>query len=504
MKRLLRRSTTGLGGLLALALFPCAWSGENSLESKESTEESSPRRFQSSANRQANHANPERIRSAGLVSSSKATAVECEELAGPKLVIRRGKSALSNGQPEVVQKTLGYTPQKAKQSKPTQEQPKARPTSHTLPETVLPQAVPSKPQPKSAKKETDLPIAWQAVPYQAPQQEAPLPLSVKPPVAPSPHTPHSTSSTASQHTKLPFSGFYAGIGGAIGHLYVKGDLYSRTYRTVNPLKYENNGNTSNIQNTNPDSDPNKNIEFLESFKNLTSPELLARNSIFYGSYAENENTWLASGHIFVGFDAAIMKHLRLGIEVQGARGWRAMRMSANGAYGCRSQEATEQNPETYPSHFKYKTKYVEDVLFGYTRQRIKTPYSFSLTPRIGVPLSAGTLLYAKVGVKCEKYKIEDTAEEDVEELSGRKHPKESDDVIYDKAKPSFVGGIGLEALVTKQVFLRLEGTCSGGAKINLDKDDLKIETTDTDRALESLDIESMRNFSFGLGAGMRF
>lgn len=287
-------------------------------------------------------------------------------------------------------------------------------------------------------------------------------------VSPSP----SLSPTSSKKPERPlFSGFFVGFAGGFGHLYVDGSLYSKSYNVVTD-------------------------KGSQGIANLWK----SARSIYYGSYTENENTWLAEGSIFAGFDAAFFKCLRLGIEVQGAYCGRSMRLAANGVYGSRSKgEGFKDLPGTIAVQGKTG---IEEVIFGYTRPKLKTPFHFTITPRIGVPLFSGALLYTKFGIKYENYEIKDTAEENIESTSHQKSGKTTDDVVYNKTRPSFIGGIGLEALVAKGIFVRMEGTCSGGPSIKLGQQELK--PAETDRAMEDLEITKMRNFYLGLGAGMRF
>jgi opacity protein-like surface antigen len=271
-------------------------------------------------------------------------------------------------------------------------------------------------------------------------------------------------------SKQVFSGFYGGIDGNIVHNYPKAELWSKTYSSTVP-------------------DGTNNAAYIQRID--------AMNSMFYGSYAYNNNTWTASGKIFAGYDISILKRFRIGIELQGIKGWRETEITSSGVYCARSRDAVANG---MTKQFTFNGQLTDEVDFAYVRQTIKTPYAMSLYPKFGVTLSKGVLFYTKIGIKYENIKITDCTE--TIDVLVQKLPKKESDVIFCQNKPAFVAGIGLEATISTQTFLRMECLCSGTSGFVLDSNDLNTMTTD--RTLEAIKIESSRNFSFGFGAGIRF
>lgn len=451
-----------------------------------------------------------RIHSAGLAVSSQEPILESEGLSTSQVIVRKkgsynasespaAQEVATETKPEAPQQTEAKAPELQEASSktpPSAKVPVRRPASKRFPQRRI---LPPKSIPASILVELEAPrndvqgeistdLTVTAPEDKQASRPAPSPVSVRTPVnipvselPSSPASvrassrPSSASSIQPKESERPaFSGFYVGIAGGLGHLYASGSLYSES----NMLIAETNLDNSNYRN------------HCNQLK-----------SVYYGSYAENENTWLAEGSVFAGFDAAVFKRLRVGVEIQGAYGGRFMRFASNGVYGCRAKGEKIQEAFTNSISLGGRTD-IEDVIFGYTRPKIRIPYSFTVTPRIGFPLFSGALLYTKFGIKYENYEITDTMEEDIEPTSYQKSGKKANDVIYDRTRPSLIGGIGLEALITKGIFLRLEGACSGGPDIHLDKSELKPDSAD--RTMEDLDITKMRNFYLGLGAGMRF
>lgn len=274
--------------------------------------------------------------------------------------------------------------------------------------------------------------------------------------------------------KREFSGFFCGLSGSMNHMYADGAIYSCSRppigQKVGNLLYE---------------------------------------KIFYGSYAYNENTWLVSGQAFVGYDAVLAGKMRLGLEIQGGRGWRSYEIASNGVFANVSEKAKDQSMDLSLDKLSgdFTSQHVEDngdVDFAYTRPTIRTPFHLSVLPRFGYLLSPSTLIYAKVGVLYESVIIDDNPE--TREVGIQRSPKAAKDTIYDKSKPTWLGGFGVETLVTKQFFLRMEYSCSGGSDVSMDKHDLRdlTDSKNTDRQLEDMQLKSRRSYRYGVGAGYRF
>lgn len=486
MKQLLRYLLRSLSGIIILGVVFEKAAGVGASQRR------SVRSIQS--NELALSSSRPSLESEGLV-STKVILRKKEKLKKPKVQSRAGdrhKGEEGDPTPSVVQPTSGaevdqvalslqpapVSPARARRTKPQKKVRKKARSQERRTEPVVVKIREIDPKPVPTVQDEILP----SLPFiDSRENETPIqnpiakPASVLNPVfVSSPAQPLVAPSVPTGGAGRPtFSGFYVGFAGGLGHLYTEGSLYSKSYKPVKEKESDNK------------------LILYDQMK-----------TVFYGSYSENENTWLAEGSVFAGFDQAVFKHLRVGIEIQGAYGGRSVRVASNGVYACRSKNQIAQEKYTDKINLDGRTG-IDDVIFGYTRPKLRTPYSFTVTPRIGVPLFSGTLLYTKFGIKYENYEIKDTAEENIEASSYQKNGKATDDVIYDKTRPSFVGGIGLEALVTKGIFLRLEGACSGGPDIHLEKSEL-IKTDDSDRALEDLEIKKMRNFYLGLGAGMRF
>lgn len=273
--------------------------------------------------------------------------------------------------------------------------------------------------------------------------------------------------------KREFSGFFCGLSGSMNHMYADGAIYSCSRPPIGnrvQFPYEN---------------------------------------VFYGSYAYNENTWLFSGQAFAGFDAVLADKMRLGLEVQGGRGWRSYEIASNGVFGNVRDDLSDRSMDlSLDKHSgDFTSQHVEDngdVDFAYTRPTIRTPFHLSVLPRFGYLLSPSTLIYAKVGVLYENVIIDDNPE--TREVGIQRSPKAAKDTIYDKSKPTWLGGFGVETLVTKQFFLRMEYSCSGGSDVSMDKHDLRdlTDSKNTDRQLEDMQLKSRRSYRYGVGAGYRF
>lgn len=324
---------------------------------------------------------------------------------------------------------------------------------------------------KGEKKEKD-PLSYSSLQENQPNSHKPLILNKQK----DQHNKHEKKSLKLVQTKgknpkkqkVVFSGFYGGLGGSINHLYVDAELSGIAHKPIMPITNQ---------------------------KNMLKESEI--KSIFYGSYSYNKDMWLISGQAFLGYDIPIAKIMRLGLEIQGAIGWRDKEITSNGVYGNRTENFKG------PKIFSFEGKSTDEVDFSYLRQTIHTPYCISILPRIGIALSKGAFLYTKVGLKYENYEVTDHPE--TIDVKTQHDPKTSADIIFNENKASFMGGIGLEALVTKQMFFRMECLCSGGPNFLLEAKEIKNPSEKSEnRQLEQLQVKSMRNFSFGFGAGIRF
>jgi opacity protein-like surface antigen len=223
-------------------------------------------------------------------------------------------------------------------------------------------------------------------------------------------------------------------------------------------------------------------------------------TIFYGSYAYNRNTWLANYGAFLGYRLHVSPKVLIGLELQGEFGNRNVEISSNGVYAVRGKEAIANHG--YPETFNDEGNEVTESDFGYTRPTLAIPYHLSFLPRVGVALP-NALIYTVFGVRYGLWEVTDNPETvDVITTYG---VKKSADVIHSRNEMSIIGGLGIEALVTKQIFFRLECLYSNGPSIKKDADTLQsTEAVNSDRKLESIDIKSVRYLSIGLGAGVRF
>lgn len=277
--------------------------------------------------------------------------------------------------------------------------------------------------------------------------------------------------------KEAFAGCYGGILGGTSHRYAEAELYSLSYRPIMPCVT----------------------------KLIDNSEI---NTIFYRSYSYNNNSYLLNGALFLGYDFQITKLLRFGFELQGGMEWRKMELSSNGISAERVNGAKifkgSSNERILPKTFTHENKTWEEYDFGYTRQTIQMPYNFSLIPRLGIAISGNSLFYTKLGMAYGPVEITDHPET-IDHLVTEKS-KEEQDTIYKNARPSVIGGIGFETAVTKQLFLRMECLYSPGPSIKLGKDVLQDSENpvNKNRQLEDIDIKSIKNFSIGLGAGVRF
>lgn len=276
--------------------------------------------------------------------------------------------------------------------------------------------------------------------------------------------------------KEAFAGCYGGILGGTSHRYAETSLWTITHRPIMPKS---------------------NSEFGDSF---TKSEI---STIYYGSYSYNNNSYLINGALFLGYDFRMTKLFRVGIEFRGEMEWRTMEICSNGAHGKRANNMRKDGT-LLPETFTYEGKLCTGVNFAYVRQTMQMPYNFSFIPRIGVTVSENSLIYTKLGVIYGPVEIVDhpeTIKPSITETS-----KKEQDMIYKNARPSVIGGIGFETAVTKQLFLRMECLYSQGPGIKLDKEYLIDEknSANKNRQLKNFNIKSIKNFSIGLGAGVRF
>lgn len=287
--------------------------------------------------------------------------------------------------------------------------------------------------------------------------------------------------------KAPFTGFFCGLSGSMNHVYSKSELYSLGWQQLG----------ERINRSGEGWGPN-------AFFNIHN-----------GSFAYNNNTWLFQGQAFIGYDFALHPWIRVGIEFQGGIGWRSYEVASCGVFACKDETLEDQTLNLSSSFVsdtvkKGLTELVipgdSEINYAYIRPTIQAPYSWSLLPRFGVPLSSSTLLYAKVGVKFENMTVTDHPE--TIDIQVQYYPKQTADRVYDKTKATWIGGLGLEANVSRKMFLRLEYYCYGGPHINLTSQDLKESkensATSDNRQLDYLDVKNMKNFQLGLGAGLRF
>ena len=299
----------------------------------------------------------------------------------------------------------------------------------------------------------------------------------------------STPKTQEPSKKSGFSGFFCGLGGGMNHLYSKAELYSIAWAQLGDRV----PTTSN------------------SFQYIGN-----------GSFAYNNNTWLVQGQAFIGYDIPFQKWLRLGLEIQGGRGWRSFEIASCGVFAYPTEctvNGTEYDAErelnfgstTVPNNVKNGLTEIvipegEDIAYAYTRPTVQLPYNWSLLPRLGVLVSPSTFLYAKFGLKFENMTITDHPE--TIDVGCQYYPKKTADKIYDKTKATWIGGLGVETNITQKIFLRIEYYCSGGQKVNLEEGQIpknsKQSATADNRQLDMLKLSEVKNFQFGLGAGLRF
>ena len=266
-----------------------------------------------------------------------------------------------------------------------------------------------------------------------------------------------------------FSGFYAGLGGRLNNVYTESDLWSLSHRAVLPVKKAT----------------------------IKASEVM---TIYYGSYAYDRKKITADGFAFLGYDLPLTNKLRFGVEIQGGVGCRGTEITSNGVF---AERGTEPLADGYSKTFDDNGNIVEEKNFGYTRQTIETPYHISLLPRVGFTLSNNAFLYTMLGMKYGLWEVTDHPE--TIEVVTTYDVKTNKDVIYSTNSMSVVGGIGIEALITKQAFLRLECLYSNGPNFSKDKESLQSsDEINTNRQLEYIDTKSVRNLSIGFGAGWRF
>jgi opacity protein-like surface antigen len=276
--------------------------------------------------------------------------------------------------------------------------------------------------------------------------------------------------TAPPQNQQNSSGFYCGISFAMENVYHETDLWSISHQAKKP------GDNNAL---------------------LKQSEV---RTIYYGSYAYNRNTWLADYGAFLGYSLHISSRVLLGLELQGKIGRRSVEIASNGVYAQRGGEAI--STLGYSATFRDSGYYVSEVDFGYTRPTLAIPYNFSLLPRFGIVLPSA-LVYTVLGVRYGLWEVTDNPE--TIDVVTTYDVKKGADVIHSKNEVSIIGGVGIEALVTKQIFLRFECLYSNGPSIKKEASELQSDAeVNANRQLEALDIKSMRCLSIGLGAGWRF
>lgn len=269
-------------------------------------------------------------------------------------------------------------------------------------------------------------------------------------------------------TKRSFSGFYCGAMFHAVSVYPKAELCSLAHKTRCPQKATNLVDKSEIR------------------------------TLYYGSFAYNRNEWLAQYEAFIGCDFYLRSWLRLGFELQGGFGARHGEISSNGVYCVRGDAFTN-----YPIYFDDEGFSVKEVNFSYTRQTLETPHYFAFLPRLGIALSRYALLYTTFGVRYGLWEMTDHP--DTVDPVTSYNVKTEEDTIYSKNNVTVIGGLGIEAAVTKQLFLRFECLYSNGPNISISEAELQTDIDkEKNRQLESIEISSIRNLSFGIGAGFRF
>ncbi|MDR0631088.1 MAG: hypothetical protein LBF66_00755 [Holosporales bacterium] len=275
--------------------------------------------------------------------------------------------------------------------------------------------------------------------------------------------------TTEPKIKRVFVGFYCGTDGSITSVYPKAEMWSKRYAPVFP-------------------------DFTDGLGE--GPKFKEIASIFYGSYAYNNNSVLVKGKLFAGYDLSISNVLRLGIEIQGGLGWRECEVTSSGVYAQRSELAATDT-------IRFKSQDAKEIDFAYIRQTIGYPYVWSLLQKFGVTLSKGALLYTKLGFSYENLKITDHPEKI--DVVTQNFPKKEADVIFKASKPTFVAGVGLEATLRNHSFFRMELSVSKGPTIDLQKDNLldANNSKNADRTLERFKV-SASSLSLGLGGGFRF
>lgn len=279
--------------------------------------------------------------------------------------------------------------------------------------------------------------------------------------------------------KEPFTGFYCALGGGLDCLYTKAaiDSYAR---------------------------PSLGSRMKDTI----------RADVYYGSYEYNNDTWLTHAQAFVGYDWALTKWIRLGIEIEGGLGWRSHEINSCGVYGYKYEGKTDRtmNFDASPAWSKDGLTRTnvgdgEEVDFAYMRATMKAPYHWSLLPKVGIPLSSFAIFYTKFGFLYENFRITDHPESI--DIQVQNYSKKTADEVYNDSKFSWMGSIGLEAKLSDSWFLRMECSCSSGPQIALNKQNAfpQVEKEDKEadnRQTENLKITSIKKFSLGLGAGFRF
>jgi opacity protein-like surface antigen len=275
--------------------------------------------------------------------------------------------------------------------------------------------------------------------------------------------------TPDQKTKRVFVGFYCGTDGNIINVYPNAEVWSKQTRPV--------------ESDYPSTDWGKGNKYEDM------------RGIYYGSYAYNTNNTLLRGNLYVGYDRSISKLLRLGVEIQGGIGCCEGEVSSAGVFAERAKVAPDDTIYTGGQN-------AQEVDFAYIRQTIGYPYALSLLQKFGITLSQWALLYTKLGFAYENIRITDHEEEI--DVGVQRFPKNKPDVIFNKNKAAFIAGIGVEATIRSQLFLRMECFFTKEGKITLESQNLNDGTLKSqDRVLDHLKMKC-HSVSVGFGAGFRF
>lgn len=294
---------------------------------------------------------------------------------------------------------------------------------------------------------------------------------------------------------LPFSGLYSGISAGVSHVYPKADLWSIKHSPIIPVIPTQ--SNSQVQMSDP---PEVITEAVSNSLGTLGKSQIC--TIYYGTYAYNSSKWLIDGQAFLGYDIPVARLVRIGLEVQGMYHWREVEVSSNGLYAERKNGSTDSKGNILPLTFNFNNRSLSEVDLAYTRPTLRIPYAVAILPRVGV-IMHDTMLYTKLGMMYGPVKVTDNPE--TIEPSDTGLQKAAKDVVLKKSRASVLGGIGMETRVLKKLFIRMECMYAHLPSLKLEKNDLhEHSTADTNRQLEYLDVKSIKNFSMGFGAGVRF